>query len=203
MVNHRSKDAGRPRRLSVILSCGFLIGSILGATWAAGLDSVQTEQLRSYISEYLSVAEQTGVAVAFGSVFWNHFRWYLCLFFFGLSACCVLCLPVMLGLRGFLLTFAVGCFLRVFGGTGIVPVLVLFGLPSVLWLPAMWIAVSSMMECCFSQIASKGGAWKPAPGLRHDVAAALGISFLLVLLCVFLEYWILPGLLSVAARIIT
>ena len=127
----------------------------------------------------------------------------LCLFLFGISACGVLCLPVMLGLRGFLLTFAVGCFLRVFGGTGIVPVLVLFGLPSMFWIPAMWIAVSSMMECCFSQSVSKGGAWKTAPGLGHDVAAALGISFLLVLLCVFLEYWILPGFLSVTARMVT
>ena len=199
MVNRRNKEIERPRQLSVILSFVFLFGGFLGAVWAAGLDGDQSLQLRSYISEYLSMAEQMCAVASFGSILWSHFRWCLYLLLFGLSAFGILCLPVLFGLRGFLLTFAIGCFLRVYGGAGIIPGLLLLGLPSVLWIPAMWIMTSLMMEYCFMRASLKAGTGQLSPGIRRDVTA----SFLLMLLCVFLEYWILPGLLAVAARMIT
>ena len=203
MVNHRNKQIERPHRLSVILSVAFLFGCFLGAIWAAGLDGERAGQLRSYMSEYLAMAEQTGVTASFGSILWSHFRWCLYLLLFGLSTFGILWLPVLFGLRGFLLTFAVGCFLRVYGGTGIVPGLLLLGLPSLLWIPAMWIMTTQMMECCFLRLGSKIRAGQSASGIQRNFTTVLGMSFLLMLLCVFLEYWILPGLLPVAARMIT
>lgn len=203
MVNHRNKSLERCRLLSAVLCCGFLLGSLLGAVWAGGLDANQTEQLHKYISEYLSVTEQTDVAVAFGSIFWNHFRWYLCLLLLGVSFPGMFFLPVLFGFRSFLLTFSLGCFLRIFGGVGLIPGLILLGLPSFLWIPAMWITASSVPEyCLFRSVPKSNSSQTPSrPGC--DFGAALGAGFILIFLCVFLEYLVIPELFSVAARMIT
>ena len=66
-------------------------------------------------------------------------RFPLAALLMGFTALGVIGLPVLFAVRGFLFSFSVACFCRLFGGAGLIPALFLFGLPALLWAPALFV----------------------------------------------------------------
>ena len=133
---------------------------------------------------------------------WGQAKYVLAALVLGLTALGALGLPVLFGVRGFFLSFPAACFCRVFGGRGLLPAFVLFGLPALLWAPALFLAgVQGLLSAqqLLRRVLGDGrgglpisAAWWCRAGLCAGLALAAGL----------LEYWVVPVLLRAAARVI-
>ena len=119
----------------------------------------------------------------------------------GVTVLGVLGLPVLFGVRGFFFAFPVACFCRIFGAAGLFPAFILFGLPAMLWAPALFLAgISGFFSAKHLLCRALGeGAAGPFPPVRWY---QLGACLCLVLAAGLLEFWVVPVLLRAAARVV-
>ena len=118
----------------------FLAGGAAGGLFSGLAAGEGAQALCGYLTDYLTAARD-GLAVSDRlSVFWSHLRWLLAAAVLGLTALGTVGIPVLFCVRGFLFAFSTGCLCRVFGAVGLLPALALFGLPALLWCPALFLA---------------------------------------------------------------
>lgn len=188
---------------SVLLVAGcFLTGGVFGCLFAAFASGESVEELGRYLADYLALIEADRVTWSAVSVIWNHGRWLLGCIIFGLSGLGVIVLPVLFGMRGFLLAFGVSCFVRIFGGTGLIPATILFGIPAVLWLPALFLTGSHCLKGSARALRRSAGDRNILPGNSRSYRICVAVSIFLFVLCVILECSLLPALLPSAVRIL-
>ncbi len=176
----------------------FLTGGAAGCLFAGAADGAGAQALGAYLADYLSLAGDGAVLKSFPAVMWEQFRYLLVSVLLGVTVLGVVGLPVLFAVRGFLFTFCVGCLFRVFGGRGLLPAFCLFGLPALLWAPALFL------------IGTQGLSWAAGVLRRGEVRGGVGpvfwvraaLSLALVLLCGLLEYLSVPVLLRAAARVV-
>ena len=123
-----------------VLGMAFLLGGRRGlpagrhGEWCGG------SALSDYLQTYLTLAQDgTEGAPGFWAVLWGADAFSLAALLMGFTALGVIGLPVLFAVRGFLFSFSVACFCRLFGGAGLIPALFLFGLPALLWAPALFV----------------------------------------------------------------
>jgi len=121
------------------LSITFLLGGVLGAVFAALSDGAGAEELSSYLTGYLELAQEGELPRSLWPLLWGQLRDPLLALLLSLTALGVVGLPVLLGVRGFFFSFSAACFCRVFGVRGMFPAFVIFGLPALLWAPALFV----------------------------------------------------------------
>lgn len=183
-----------------VLGALFLTGGVAGCLFAGLTGGEGAGELSEYLADYLSLAQSGSVARDFWPAVWEQLRWLALAVLLGLTAIGVVGLPLLFCVRGFLFTFSVGCFCRVFGGAGLLPALALFGLPALLWAPALFLAGFQGMSSAQGLMRRGLGEgrcplpFSPAYWLRVGLCAAL------ILACAGLEYVVVPVLLRVAAR---
>ena len=104
-------------------------------------------------------------------------------------------------LTGYLeLAFPAACFLRVFGGRGLLPAFALFGLPALLWAPALFLLGTSGF--CSSRrllgrtLGEGGGSLFPVNWYQAGVCLCLSLTAGL------LEFWVVPVLLRGMTRVV-
>ncbi len=180
----------------------FLLGGIAGCVFTGLVSGDSVQALTAYLADWLELVRQGQVARDFPGALWGHLRWLLAVSLLGLTALGVAGLPLIFAARGFLLSFSVGCFSRVFGTAGLLPALALFALPALLWSPALFAAGFQGMNSAGSLLRrGMGDSRHPLP-FHWDYWLRLGLCVCALLVCVAIEYWITPSVLRAAARVI-
>lgn len=182
------------------LSAAFLLGGLLGCLLAALSGGEGAEELGGYLTGYLALALENRLPRALWPLLWGQIKYLLAVLVLGLTALGLAGIPILFGLRGFFFSFSAACFCRVFGGRGLLPAFFLFGLPALLWAPALFLSgVSGFLSARQCRppgdgrsAAPPGGAWWCRAGLCVGLGLAAGL----------LEYWVVPVLLRAAARVI-
>ena len=174
----------------------FLLGGISGCLFGAFTVDAGAEEVSRYLHQFLALARTSEVFWTVPAVLWNHGRWLLCCGVFGLSAVGIAILPVLFGVRGFLLAFGVSCFVRTYGVMGLLPAVLLYGVPAMLWGPGFLLlgVICLRRSSCFLR---KGE--HRTDGEAHRGIYTAGVLFAL---CVVFECALLPRLLSAAAYIL-
>ena len=185
-----------------VLSILFLLGGVAGCLFSALAGGEDASALSLYLTDYLTLAREGIVVRSLWSVVWEQIRYLLAVVVLGITAVGVVGVPVLFCLRGFFFSFSVGCFCRVFGWGGLVPALVLFGLPALLWGPALFLAGFqglSGARCLLRRGLGDGRC--PLP-FTTSYWLRIGFCVLLCVACAGTEYWIFPVLLRAAAHVV-
>ena len=184
----------------ILLGAWFLLGGAAGCLFAGLADGAGGTSLSNYLADYLTLAENGTVARSFWPIVWQQLRWFVVSAVLGLTALGSVGIPAVFCVRGFLLGFSSACFCRVFGPAGLIPAAALFGLPALLWAPALFLTgVQGLLSAraLLSRIWGEGrGAlpFSPAYWLRLGMCAGLTAAAALA------ECAAVPVLLGAAAR---
>ena len=188
--------------LLVLLCALFLLGGVAGCIFVNLAGENDAQELSNYLSDYLTLVQSGTVSSSFLSLLWEQLRYLILLVILGITAIGAVGIPLLFCVRGFFFTFSVGCFCRVFGAAGLVPALVLFGFPALLWAPAFFLAGLqglSSARCLLRRGMGEGRCplpFSPAYWLRVGLCGAL------IFVCGGAEYVVVPILLRAAARVV-
>ena len=186
----------------VLLCLLFLAGGMVGCLFAGLGDRSGAQELRDYLVDYLSLVLEGQAACPFWPAVWKELCRLLPVLLLGLAAAGVVVIPLVLAVRGFFFAFSVGCFCRVFGAAGLVPGLVLFGLPALLWGPALFLAAFQSMTSSQALMRRIMGDPRCALPFTPRYWLRAWLCILLVLACAGAEYAVVPVLLRAAARVV-
>ena len=192
-----SKD----RSPALTVSCvSFLIGTFIGLFFAGILPQGEGETLTRYISGYLSAIESgTMVYPDTVSSFWNTFRWLIGIFLCSFTLIGILVIPILLCVRGFLLSFAVSCFIRTLGASGVILSALLFGLPGLFSISALLLLGVQSFNLSL-RIKQKGKAKQNKKYyFDNECRLRLAVSILLSWLSLTIESGMVPPLLEAIA----
>lgn len=188
--------AGETPALAV-LSISFFLGSISGCLLAASVDGGGGESLTTYLAGFLTLAREDGVvSPSLLPLLWEVLRWPLLAIVLGFTALGVVGLPVLFSVRGFLLSFAAASFSRMFGGPGSLIAAVVFGVPCLFSIPALFIlGVQGFVisRSLAGRALGDGGRSTPV-GTAYLLRYGLCAGALFV--CILLEYLAVPALLA-------
>lgn len=134
-------DLPKDQWLALLLSAlPFLIGGVLGCMLAASASGESDALLREYINTYLSAMTREALpSPGVVSVMWDYFRFPLVAVVLSFTALGLIGIPILFGVRGFLLSFSVTSFVRLFGTAGAGMAFLLFGLSEVIVLPVFFL----------------------------------------------------------------
>ena len=181
-----------------LLLLSFCIGLVvLSGLLFAALGSA-SQELRDYLESYFSMAgAEMSFQPAIWSVIWDVIRWPAAAFVLGCTVLGVFCIPVLLFLRGFLLSYAVSLFLRLFGLHGLAAAAAVFGVPALMVLPGL-MAICQEGFCSALERLAPGE--RVVFSLRRKLTAVLPAAGLLAA-AALLQWSVMPALLSaVCAR---
>lgn len=187
-------------KLLVLLCAVFLAGGAAGCLFAGLAEGEGARALSSYLADYLTLAREGTVVRDFWPTLWEQLRWLALTVLLGLTAIGAVGIPLLFCLRGFFFAFSVGCFCRVFGGAGLVPALVLFGLPALLWAPALFLAGFWGMSGSLYLLRRGVGEGRCPSPFHPAYWLRVGLCALLTMACGGAEYVVVPVLLRAAAR---
>lgn len=193
--------SGQSRAL-VVLSIAFLMGGMAGCVLAALSSGAGAEELSRYLVDYLTLSQGGQLSRSLWPVLWGQVRYLLAGLLLSLTALGLAGLPILFGVRGFFFSFPVACFCRVFGGRGLFTAFILFGLPALLWAPALFLmGVSGFLSAqqLLRRAMGEGRGGLPLSGAYWCRA---GLCAGLALAAGALEYWVVPVLLRETAHVI-
>lgn len=184
----------------VLLALAFLAGGALGCVLAALSSGADVEELSAYLTGYLALARDGDLPRGLWTVLWGQVKYLLAAVILSMTSLGLAGMPVLFAVRGFFLSFPAACFCRVFGGRGLLPAFALFGLPALLWSPALFslgvpgflTALQRLRRPAGEGLAFCSRAWWCRAGLCLALTLAAGL----------LEYWVVPVLLRGLARVI-
>lgn len=188
--------AGETPALAV-LSVSFFLGSVAGCLLAASVDGGGSESLMSYLEGFLTLARSEGVtSPPLLPLIWEVLRWPLFAVVLGFTALGVVGLPVLFSVRGFLLSFAVASFSRMFGGAGGLIAAVVFGVPGLFSIPALFaLGVQGFVIARSLAGRALGDSGRSAfPGRACFLRCGVCAGALCV--CMLLEYLAVPAMLA-------
>ena len=184
-----------------VLGIAFLLGGGAGCLFAAMSDGAGAQELSSYLTGYLTLAQSGELPRGLWTLLWEQFKVLLAALVLSVTSLGVVGLPLLIGVKGFSLAFPVACFCRIFGSRGLFPAFILFGLPALLWTPAIFLLGTSGLLSSYRLLRrslGEGGGF-PLSGFcwyRAGVCVGLGLAAGL------LEHWVVPVLLRAAARFV-
>lgn len=187
----------------ILLAIAFLAGGAAGCFLAVLSGDAAAEELSAYLTGYLTLAQDGSLPRELWTVLWGQVKYLLAAAVLSMTALGLAGLPVLFGVRGFFLSFPVACFCRVFGGRGLFPAFVLFGLPALLWAPALFLLgvpgfLTARQRLSRPAGESRGGLPFSSRGWWCRVGLCVGLA----LGAGLLEYQIVPVLLRGLARVI-
>lgn len=114
----------------ILAAVCFGVGSILGCLFSAQLQGEGSTALTDYLDSYLAMVGENGtVQAGWAGLCWATFRMPLLLTLLRFTVLGVLLIPLAMGVKGFLLSFAVSAFARSYAWKGLAAALLLFGIP--------------------------------------------------------------------------
>ena len=133
---------------------------------------------------------------------WEQGRFLIGLCILGVTALGVAGIPVLFLARGFLFSFSVAAFCRIFGPVGLASAFFLFGLPALLWAPVLFLAGCQCLEGAYAllcRVLGDGRAPLPQGSAYWGKLALYGLG---LVVCVMLECMAAPVLLKAAAQFV-
>lgn len=180
----------------------FLCGGVLGCLFASLACEESVVQIGRYLTDYCRLAEERRIRLSVVSVLWSHGRWLLGCALLGLSSLGALILPVLFGARGFLFSFGIGCFFRIYSGAGLIAAMLLYVIPALFWAPGLFLTGFWGMRESVRLCRNRFSLSSTLSGSSIPFRVCVILSFVLIVLCVFFECSLLPVLLPSAARIL-
>jgi hypothetical protein len=184
-----------------VLSAAFALGALVGCGLAASVGGNGSDVLAAYIQGYLA---QAGAGAASPpellTLVWQVIRWPLLTLLLSFTALGIAGIPILFAVRGFLFSFAVASFIRMFGAAGAWLAFLIFGISGLLAVPVLFtlgvqgLTASSALA---GKTLSRGK--RPSPyGRAYFFRCAVCVGVLT--LCVLLEYIAVPALLGAMAN---
>lgn len=181
----------------MVTAISFLLGGVAGCVLCANVGGGGGESLTSYMEGFLTLAKADGVTPpALLPLLWEVLRWPLITIVLGFTALGVVGIPILFSIRGFLLSFAIASFSRIFGTSGGLMATVVFGVSGLFSIPALF-ALGVQGFAAARNLAGRalgeGGRSSPfgkAYFLRCGVCAAA------FCVCILLEYLAVPAIVS-------
>lgn len=185
----------------LILAAAFLLGGLIGCGLAASVSGGGGDALSAYIKNYMTAA-QAGITQPpeLPALVWEAMRWPLLTLLLGFTAVGIVGIPVLFAVRGFLLSFAVASFIRMFGTAGAALAFLVFGVTGILAVPVLFILGVQGLTAAFAltdRVLNKG---KRIPLFGRAYFFRCGICFCILFLCILLEYLAVPALLGTVAE---
>lgn len=185
----------------VLLALAFLAGGAAGCVLAALSSAADVEELSAYLTGWLALARDGSLPRSLWAVLWGEVKYPLAAAVLSVTALGLAGLPALFAVRGFFLSFPAACFCQVFGGRGLLPAFVLFGLPALLWAPALFSLGVPGFLAALQRLRRPAG--ESRGGLTLSVGGwRVGLCVGLALAAGLLEYWVVPVLLRGLARVI-
>lgn len=180
-----------------ILGVCFLAGGLSGFFFS-GLGG-NTPELMNYLHCYFQSAGQGGgVEPSLWSSVWELTRWPLAAFLLGSTALGALGLPVLLGVRGFLLSFATATLARLFGLSGAAAAFAVFGVTTLVAVPVLFVVSVDAFRQSLGRLSGE----RPSPWNQRIQALSPCVG--LLVLAVALQQTLMPALLTaVCSRLFT
>lgn len=195
-------DYARLAALAVLSLC-FLGGGLLGVWTAAGARENAAAGLESYLSAFLASA-QAGTLDAPGltAQVWALIRWPLLVLVLSFSAVGLVGIPAVFGVRGFLLGFSIGSFVRFYGGAGGLLAALVFGVSGCVAVPVLFVlGVQGLLAARTLAMRMVEERRRLLPyGRRYWLCCGACAGALAV--CVLLEWAAVPALVTGAARLL-
>lgn len=190
-----------PKETAAVFLLGsmFLAGGVVGCMLAGRIQGDSGIALQDYLKAYFALAEGAGVNAGFLDVMWEQFCFPLLVFVLGFTAVGVVGVPVAFSIKGFMLSYSVACFCRMFGFTGLLPALFLFGFPALLWAPALFILGIQAVDTSYAMLCCCLGTGVRPAFCEGSFWWRCILCMGLLVLCVALEYWILPAFMQSVA----
>lgn len=185
-----------------VLGIAFLLGGGAGCLFAALSSGAGAQELGEYLIDYLSLAGEAGLSRNLWALIWGHLKYLLAALLLSLTALGVVGLPILFGARGFFLSFSVACFCRVFGGRGLFPASILFGLSALLWAAALFLIGVTGLLSSWKLLRRSLGESREGISLDGAYWCRTGLCVGLGIAAGLLEHWVVPVLLRAAARVV-
>lgn len=195
--------AGGTTQALIITAACFFLGGIAGCILASKVDGAAADSLNTYISAFLAAAGTGGVeAPALLPLLWEVARWPLITMLLGFTALGLLGIPILFAVRGFLFSFAIASFVRMFGAMGGLLAFLIFGLSGVVAVPALFILGVQGLNAsrCLAGKALGEGKSRSPYGKRYFLRCGMCAAAFTV--CVVLEYLVVPSMVTALSGIL-
>ena len=191
-------EGGGPALAAVGIS--FFLGSAAGCLLASAAGGSGVESLTAYVQGFLSAAEKGSVQPpALLPLMWEVLRWPVLTVGLGFTALGVLGIPILFSVRGFLLSFAVSSFVRMFGSEGCFAAALIFGVSGAVSIPALFVlGVQGLTASVRLAGRTIGESRRGSPfGRAYFVRCGMCVGAFCV--CILLEYLAVPTLVAWSA----
>ncbi len=186
----------------LLLGTLFVLGGFGGCLAAGFVNGESGAALGEYLKAYLNLARDGTAQIGPGAIVWGQIRFPLAVLLFSFTAFGVACIPAVFFIRGFLFSFSVACFFRLFGWSGAVPAALLFGVPALLWTPAFFVLGMQGMVGAHDMLRRGWGEGCTPAFLRAHYWRRCILCVLALVACAVLEYLAIPPLIGSAARFV-
>lgn len=188
----------------IFLTVCFGAGALAGCFFAGLLGLDAQTQLSAYLNGYFTVLR--GGEVILPSLFstvWELCRWPALVFLLGLTALGAVGIPVVFGVRGFLFSYSVSVFVRLFGGSGLLAALAIFGVSGFFTLPALFLLGTGGFGSARVLAGALLGEGRHGSPFHRGYFVRAGGCCVLLAAGVLLQSWLTPVLLRAAAGLIS
>ena len=192
----RAPADGTAPMLALAAAC-FFLGGLAGCLLASQIGGSGQESLAAYVEGFLS-ASQAGEAAApaLATVVWDTMRWPLLALLLGFTALGLVGLPVLFAVRGFLLSFSIACFVRLFGGAGCLLALLIFGVGGAVSVPVLFVLGVQSLLAARALAGRVWGDGKSAPLYGKSYWLRCGGCAAALCVCMLLDGLAVPALVS-------
>lgn len=185
------------------LSACFMLGGLAGCLFAGFLGESAQTHLSAYLNGYFTVLRDGETALpSLFSTAWELGRWPLFTFLLGFTALGAIGIPAVFCARGFLLSYCVAVFVRLFGSAGLLAALALFGVSAFCALPALFVLGVGSFRGARALAASLLGEGRHGGPLQGGYMLRVGVCALLLAAGVAVQTRLTPALLHMAAGLI-
>lgn len=158
------------------ITLSFVLGSVAGCWCSAFLEREGAEALRSWLEGYVSLSQSSGSGGKWLTVFWQMLRLPLLLTLLQFTVLGLLAIPLLMGVRGFLLSFAVTGFVRAYAWRGLLCALLLFAPLELVELTALFLLAISAFVRAEEMGKEGGGSAAKGPGALQLTACWAALS---------------------------
>lgn len=175
----------------IIVAICFAVGSVSGFLFSVSGD--ENPELLDYLQQYFRLmGAENGFEPPLLDTIWDLVRWPLAAFLLGLTPVGAVGVPLIMGGRGFLLSYAATTFVRLFHLPGMVVVLAVFGVTVFLAVPTLFVVAADAFRQSLSRL--PGAMSSPVHWTQR--ARALAPCAGLLTLAVALQQTVMPVLFS-------
>lgn len=176
----------------LLLSC-FILGGLLGFLFASFLSAEGQGTLSHFFLDYFTALQQEEpIKPTLIHTIWSNLKTPLYIFLLGFSLIGTIGVPYLILSKGFFFTFSISSLCRLLGVQGIVPAFFLFFLPTLLWVPVLFLLGIQSFRASLS-LWSRGKREETYP--PHYFLQA-SFAFLGVVGSICVDYFILPLLIQ-------